>query len=117
MRKRIKIFSLICLVLGISWVLMLKSPEERVREFVDKNSKILEEKIELNEPIPVEMQGKYYNEWSGEQDMVEFILFTRGNSYYGCYYSPDDVPLPFQNAEGIPVEKNALLKSMKITRL
>lgn len=31
--------------------------------------------------------------------MLEFILFTRGDTYYGCYYSYDNVPLAFQNTE------------------
>ena len=40
---------------------------------------------------------KYANTWEGEHAMVEFLISTRGDTYYGCYYSPDDVPLAFQN--------------------
>ena len=40
---------------------------------------------------------KYVNTWEGEHSMVEFLITTRGDTYYGCYYSPDDVPLAFQN--------------------
>ena len=42
---------------------------------------------------------KYVNTWEGEHSMVEFLITTRGDTYYGCYYSPDDVPLAFQNTE------------------
>ena len=33
--------------------------------------------------------------------MVEYILISNGNTYRGFYYSPDDVPLAFQNTETI----------------
>jgi hypothetical protein len=41
--------------------------------------------------------GDGNNTWEGEHSMVEFLVTTRGDTYYGCYYSPDDVPLAFQN--------------------
>ena len=31
--------------------------------------------------------------------MTEFIIMNIGSTYYGCYYSKDDVPLPFQNVD------------------
>ena len=37
------------------------------------------------------------NSWEGDHPMTEFILMSYGSTYYGCYYSPDDVPLAFQN--------------------
>lgn len=43
--------------------------------------------------------------WHGksEHDMIEFLLAGSGlapsSSYYGCYYSPDDVPLAFQGMD------------------
>jgi len=39
------------------------------------------------------------NTWEGEHTMVEFLITARGDTYYGCYYSPDDVPLAFQNTD------------------
>lgn len=37
----------------------------------------------------------------GEHKKIEFLLTASGlvpsSSYYGCYYSPDDVPLAFQD--------------------
>ena len=39
----------------------------------------------------------------GEHRMIEFMLGGRGlvpsSTYYGCYYSPDDVPLAFQDMD------------------
>ena len=37
--------------------------------------------------------------------MVEYILLT-GSGYYGFYYSPDDVPLAFQNVP-VPLEETS----------
>lgn len=31
--------------------------------------------------------------------MTEFVIMSWGNTYYGCYYSPDNVPLAFQNTD------------------
>ena len=37
--------------------------------------------------------------WDGEHDMVEYTVTAAGDTYYGFYYSPDDVPLACQNTE------------------
>ncbi len=41
--------------------------------------------------------------WDGEYPMIEFYLESLGigssASYTGIYYSPQDIPLPFQNAD------------------
>ena len=43
----------------------------------------------------------------GEHDMVQFSCRSSlTNQYRGYYYSPDDVPLPFQNAD-IPLLETA----------
>ena len=68
-------------------------------KFVEKNSTNLEELIDNEKPIPTKLTGIYYNEWSREHLMYEIILYTYGNNYYGCYYSPDNVPLAFQNTD------------------
>lgn len=39
------------------------------------------------------------NEWPGEHTMLEFLLSAGLGGYSGCYYSPDGVPLAFQNTE------------------
>ena len=45
------------------------------------------------------------NHWPGQHPMVEYILLT-GFGYYGFYYSPDDVPLAFQNVP-VPLEESS----------
>lgn len=42
---------------------------------------------------------KTVNAWEGEHPMVEYLMPVARADYYGFYYSPDDVPLAFQNAE------------------
>ena len=37
--------------------------------------------------------------------MLQITLIARGDTYYGCYYSPDDVPLAFQNSD-VPLVQN-----------
>lgn len=37
--------------------------------------------------------------WGGGSPIVEFITMALGDTYYGCYYSPEDVPLAFQNTD------------------
>lgn len=42
------------------------------------------------------------NIWEGEHEIVEYIVVSRGlipsGSYYGFFYSPDGVPVSFQNS-------------------
>ena len=63
----------------------------------------IEEGLRINAGVPADdavlFGYKYVNTWEGEHSMVEFLITTRGDTYYGCYYSPDDVPLAFQNTE------------------
>lgn len=100
------------IILSVSLILIIifgissyNQPYKRVERFVEQNSELLEDKITNNEPIPSDLTGNCYNTWNYEHEMSEFILFTKGNIYYGCYYSKDDVPLPFQNAQGIGLNK------------
>ncbi len=51
------------------------------------------------EGIPANLGIRSFNQWTGEHEMVEFTLFAFGDTYYGCYYSPDGVPLGFQNTQ------------------
>ena len=42
---------------------------------------------------------KAVNHWSGRHEMVEYVTGAREDTYYGFYYSPDRVPLAFQNVD------------------
>lgn len=51
---------------------------------------------------------KYVNTWEKEHSMTEFLISASGfgseTTYYGCYYSYDDVPLAFQNLDTLLVQ-------------
>ena len=97
--KKINIGSIVLLCVLIIGCNSQNKYKQNVMKFVEKNSTNLEELIDNEKPIPTKLTGIYYNEWSGEHPMYEIILHTYGNNYYGCYYSPDNVPLAFQNTD------------------
>ena len=72
--------------------------ENRVKRFVSEHHTALEQAYQT-EVVPAGIGYETFNIWDGEHPMMEFILFTHWGTYCGCYYSPDDVPLPFQNVE------------------
>lgn len=75
------------------------TPEKKVARFVNGHSAELLGYINSEQPIPEDLGVDGYDSWDGEHPMEEFHLFTRRGTYYGCYYSPDDVPFAFQNSE------------------
>ena len=72
-------------------------PKGRVERFVSKNKESVEHSIENGLGLSIEGSWQYFKTWEGEHSMSEFIICSWGETYYGCYYSPDDVPLPFHN--------------------
>lgn len=80
--------------LGIYW----NQPQLRAQRFVAAHGAELEEALECGGGIPANIGYKTYNLWGQDGEMAEFILWTWGDTYYGCYYSRRDVPFPFQNA-------------------
>ena len=97
-KRRILVITLVVAFVVITAVLAA-NPEYRVKRFVAKHGEDIEDSLQNGLGISSSIRVKYFNTWEGEHDMTEFILFTRGDTYYGCYYSPDDVPLAFQNTE------------------
>ena len=84
------------------------APEQRVSRFVARYSAELAEILKDEPPgiptdVPEKLGGvnyRYSHDWLGEHPMDEFFFgssLLHGRQYYGCYYSPDDVPLGFQN--------------------
>lgn len=90
-----KILAAAAAVILIVSIFLLK-PENRVKRFVSVHREELEEAYQTGF-VPARIGYKTYNIWDGEHPMMEFILCTRWGTYCGCYYSPDDVPLSFQN--------------------
>ncbi len=84
--------SLCIVVLTVSFM-----PRARVSLFVMFNGETLEQAIKSDEGIPANIGYTAFNIWANG-DMTEFILFSYGSSYYGCYYSRSGAPYAFQNA-------------------
>ena len=101
MKKRILPVLLLTLLIGV--MLCRSTPERRIENFIARHGDTLAAAVETDGGIPADIGIRLWNPWAGAHEMTEFILWTRGNTYYGCYYSPDDVPLAFQNME-IPLE-------------
>lgn len=87
------------LVIGVlAAVVWENRPERRAERFIERNGAQLAALVDTQQPLPEMQDVVSSSEWNGEHSMYEWILSTWGNTYYGCYYSPDDVPLPFQNS-------------------
>ncbi len=75
------------------------NPSIRAKSFVALHGAEIESAIEAGHGVPAWLGNYDYNSWAGEHSMLQITLIERGNTYYGCYYSFDDVPLAFQNAD------------------
>ena len=106
MKKRKWIWIMLAVILIVG-VLLINNPQIRTNLFVRIYHEKIEEGLRLNSGVPADdavlFGYKYVNTWEGEHSMVEFLISSSGfgseTTYYGCYYSPDDVPLAFQNTE------------------
>ncbi len=103
MKKKLKwILVVVAAVIVLSAVL-LNSPQFRTKLFVGLYADDVEHGLSIGAGVPADdavfLGYKSINSWEGEHGMTEFIIIARGDTYYGCYYSPDDVPLAFQNVD------------------
>lgn len=98
MSQKKKIIIIFCLAIFLIGALCM-NPQFRVRAFVFFNNQKIEDAINSGHGIPGRLGDLTFNTWEGKSghSMLEFVLMSPGNSYYGCYYSPDDIPLAFQN--------------------
>jgi len=84
-------------------VCFLSNPFLRVKTFIYLHHDQIEESLLDHNGVPVIWGVNSVNTWEGDHDMTEFLLFASGfgseTTYYGCYYSWDDVPLAFQNLD------------------
>ncbi len=106
MKKKKRIVRIILWLAALAVLFIWSLPEQRVSRFVAKNAEVLEESLgtDLSGGYPGGLGIQYYNCWGedsghpiGELCFGPSIL--HGRQYYGCYYSPDDVPRGFQNVE------------------
>ena len=112
MKKAIIIISIILTAAAVLTALIIRNtPERRISRFVRKHERELLEiaEAELSKEHHHKSDEKYLSvqidgAFEGDHPMVQFYSFGSGlvpsSSYYGFYYSPDDVPLPFQNSDG-----------------
>lgn len=104
MKKRMTncsiVLACILTLLGIS---IYSIPKLRVTLFVKMYHEVIEEGLEAGHGVPADdavfLGYKVVNSWDNSHPMTEFVLIAWGNTYYGCYYSPDNVPLAFQNTD------------------
>lgn len=93
-----KVLCAVLTVVLVFTVVYFAVPELRVRIFVECYDNSIEHGYKTQSGLPGGMNYEASNIWSSdEHDMLELVLFKYGDTSYGCYYSPDDVPLPFQN--------------------
>lgn len=101
MKRKYMILLVMILVLAVAFFYR-GNPLRHTRMFVSMYAEQIQRNIESGDGVPENLGCLEVNEWPGEQNMTEFTLsgwgFGSGMRYYGCYYSPNDVPLPFQNA-------------------
>ena len=77
------------------------SPEEKAARFAKNSASSFCELIENAQPLPSNFNGAKVDVWNEKHAMYQFTLgYGIGDTqYFGVYYSPDNVPLPFQNAD------------------
>ena len=101
MKRRKQAWLLCVLLLAAMFLSGYFSPQKRIGRYVDAHLETLEQDMHnyfaLEQPLRYDEGILHVNHWSGTHHMVEYILSTGGGRYCGFYYSPDDVPLAFQN--------------------
>lgn len=106
MKKKKRIVTIILWLAALAVLFIWSSPEQKVDRFVAKNAEVLEESLgtDLSGGYPGGLGIQYYNCWGEDSGhpIGEFCFgpsLLHGRQYYGCYYSPDDVPRGFQSVE------------------
>lgn len=106
MKKKKRIVTIILWLAALAVLFIWSSPEQKVDRFVVKNAEVLEESLgtDLSGGYPGGLGIQYYNCWGEDSGhpIGEFCFgpsILHGRQYYGCYYSPDDVPRGFQSVE------------------
>lgn len=91
---KITTIALACLIL-ISAVGIYAIPKLRITLYVHLYHNSMEKALNAENQAPI--GNINVNTWEGTHSMTEYIVMSFGDTYYGYYYSPDDVPLAFQN--------------------
>ena len=93
---------LFCIVIVVS---VINTPEKRTIRYFNSHRTILEEDI-TNTIETGQASSRLnitFNYWDGEHPIVEYIVVNNGivsaSQYYGFFYSFDNEPVSFQNAD------------------
>lgn len=101
------IIAAILIILAIYAVKYISNPERRIKYFINQNNEELVTIAEayLNSDATIKNTYKSVEVeqvFRGNNDIVQFYYGGAGivpsSKYYGFYYSPDDVPTAYQNA-------------------
>lgn len=106
MKKRDKkIIVVVLILLTICGIKHSSNPEHRINNFIKQNREelvtIAEAHLNSDPSITTYKGVEVEPVCRGKHDIVEFYYCGVGlvpsSTYYGFYYSPDDVPTPYQN--------------------
>lgn len=104
-RRRLVLFAALAAVLALGF---WSAPERQAVRYVETHLETLQADMDAlflqGGPLRYDALWETVNCWPGEHPMVEYILPVLRPGYYGAYYSPDDVPLAFQNT-AVPLEE------------
>ncbi len=91
---KISAIAFVCVLL-VSAISIYAIPKLRITLYVHLYHNSMEEALNAENQAPI--GNINVNTWEGTHSMTEYIVMSFGDTYYGYYYSPDDVPLAFQN--------------------
>lgn len=107
MKKYTKIMVItIFIILIICVANYISNPERQIKKFISQNSEELMTIAEayLNDDMTTKIfKGvKVEGAFRGDSDIVQYYYSGKGiapaSKYYGFYYSPDDVPVAYENS-------------------
>ena len=95
---------ILVLAFAVGAALFLSTPERRVKGYFRSHQEELTQAVarwQMGERLSFD-PGLTVNIWDGDHQIVEYLVTGRGFgsscSYYGFFYSPDGVPVSFQNS-------------------
>lgn len=108
-KKRITLgILLVCFLAGAAGMVMFQNPKTSAIRYVRANQAALQQFSEKLLQDPPVNRRTSYNGWTADAytEMVQFHTSSQGKNYQGFYYSPQNIPLGFQEAdmEFIPQE-------------
>jgi len=105
--KKKRILGIVLGIFLVAVLITISIPKVRTTLFVKLYHDDIEKSLTQGMGVPADdavlFGYKSVNTWESEHSMTEFRISASGfgseTTYYGCYYSYDDVPLAFQNLQ------------------